>query len=696
MMSTRLVWFVNAIILAVMAAAALPAVAGAADPGTWSSTDSMSVGRIYHTATLLTDGRVLVAGGSSNASASLASAEIYNPATGTWSSTGSMNVARMRHTATLLPDGRVLVAGGVTGAGYTASTELYDPVSGTWSYAASMGAARGEHTATLLGLTGKVLVVGGDTAAGATASSELYNPGADAWSYAGSMGTARREHSAALLPDGLVLVAGGYTTGSAATASAELYDPSASGGLGGWVLAGTMAAARYGHTATTLPGGKILVAGGRDGSTYLDSTEVYDSPTDAWSASGTMSIPHWRHTATLLLNGKVLVAGGRSANTSGYHPVAELYDAATDQFTTAAAMISPHSSHTATLLSDGTVLVVGGFTGSVYTATAELYTPMAVGPAVTVAPAFAQYSDCVGLEATITPAGLTGNLVFWVNDSTKGLLGKPSYDATSGAGSQGYRVCLPAGEYAIGVDFSQEGTSTVVSGESTLTVVPESMTILPNDRRNPTSLHVPRVGGPSGAFALVASFAQEKDGCYGIPAGTPVSCELVPLVGGPVTAAQSGDDALVRRVRLAGLGPLALPAAFLFRAVPAGTYSVVYRVDENARFGAESVERTLEITEPPLVWQAWIEPKQSRYARGQTIPVAFLLKYGVQTDQATLTVTGPGGVVAVAEAPMTYDPASGRHRLSGGLITAGWAKGTYTLRVTLPTLATQSRAMTLK
>src|SRR5215510_6184064 len=123
---------------------------GQAQAASWSSGGSMHDPRVSPTATLLSDGKVLIAGGSAGEngnSLGLASAELYDPATGSWTLTGSLNVARNLHTATLLPGGKVLVAGG---AGRDASAELYDPATGTWTLTGSMTNARVEHTATLL------------------------------------------------------------------------------------------------------------------------------------------------------------------------------------------------------------------------------------------------------------------------------------------------------------------------------------------------------------------------------------------------------------------------------------------------------------------------------------------------------------------------------------------------------------------
>ena len=111
-----------------------------------------------HTATLLPNGKVLVAGGYNGGA--LTSAELYDPASGTWTATGSLNTARYDHTATLLPNGKVLVAGGISNGSDLTSAELYDPASGTWTATGSLNTARYEHTATLLP-NGKVLVAGG-------------------------------------------------------------------------------------------------------------------------------------------------------------------------------------------------------------------------------------------------------------------------------------------------------------------------------------------------------------------------------------------------------------------------------------------------------------------------------------------------------------------------------------------------------
>jgi uncharacterized protein (TIGR03437 family) len=153
--------------------------------GSWTLTGELAVPRTTPAAVLLPNGKVLLAGGTNNnASVNPTNiAELYDPATGQWSGAASMAVARDGTTATLLPNGKVLLAGGYTnGFAVLRSTELYDPVGGAWSSGGEMNRVRSVHTATLLP-SGKVLVAGGaevyDTAM-AIAGAEQFDSGAAA------------------------------------------------------------------------------------------------------------------------------------------------------------------------------------------------------------------------------------------------------------------------------------------------------------------------------------------------------------------------------------------------------------------------------------------------------------------------------------------------------------------------------------
>jgi len=173
----------------------------------------------------------------------------------------------MLHTATLLSNGKVLVAGGYNGS-WLSSAELYDPSTGTWTATGSMNTGRTAHTATLLP-NGKVLVAGGWNAFASVSHAELYDPAKGTWT-TGMLTTTRYEHTATLLPNGKVLVAGGYRDGS--LSGAELYDPA----NGTWTNTVALTTARNWHTATLLPNGKVLVAGGWSDSSILSSVEQYD------------------------------------------------------------------------------------------------------------------------------------------------------------------------------------------------------------------------------------------------------------------------------------------------------------------------------------------------------------------------------------------------------------------------------------
>jgi hypothetical protein len=242
------------------------------DPDTGTFTPARPrVDRSGPAAALLQDGRVLVAGGADVRSRSgncVASAELYDPGSGKFTMTGSMRAARTGATAIVLSDGRVLVAGGgscgdpQSGTATTYGTaEIYDPRTGRFSPAGSMSVDREEDAATLLP-DGRVLIAGGFSYLSGQyySSAEMFDPSTNRFSPTGSMGTARSDDVAVLLPDGKVLVAGGNNADDSenGVASAELFDPT----TGTFTATGSMRLPRSFFTATLLSDGEVLVAGG--------------------------------------------------------------------------------------------------------------------------------------------------------------------------------------------------------------------------------------------------------------------------------------------------------------------------------------------------------------------------------------------------------------------------------------------------
>ena len=305
--------------------------------GTWTTTGTMNYARYGHTATLLRNGYVLIAGGTAaeDTTVYLSSAELYGPPSGTWAATGTLNTPRAYHTGTSLPDGKVLIAGGWNG-GELASAEVFDPANETWTTTNALATARDSHTATSLA-NGKALVAGGFGNSGIVASAELYDPATGAWTTSGSLAAARWLHTATLLPNGQVLAAGGQGTNGASLSSAELYDPA----TGTWTNTGALNTGRAYHTATLLPSGKVLVAGGEgSGNIYLSSAELDDPATGTWTATGPLNIARGAHTGTLLMNGSVVVAGGMG-NRGLPLSSAELFDPATGTWTNTGTLSYP-------------------------------------------------------------------------------------------------------------------------------------------------------------------------------------------------------------------------------------------------------------------------------------------------------------------------------------------------------------------
>ena len=351
------------------AAAFLATPAIHAQSALWVATGPLNVPRYTHTATLLADGSVLVAGGSGPDGA-LASAERYDPVTGKWRVVASPAVARDYQTATLLFDGKILVVGG------SEPPEIYDPIADTWSMTTGTAVSHFGHTATRLA-NGKVLVVGGTITFSIPFIAELYDPATGQWAAAGNPRYARFRHTATLLVNGTVLIAGGVSNDYAdgelpEPQKAEIYDPA----MNSWREVGTPLLA-YDHTATLLANGKVLIVGG----TGLPAgpAQLFDTTSETWKDPGPLNTARLNHTATLLTSGKVLLAGSGALLGTAVSIAVETYDPATERFTSTAPLGIGRQSHTATLLANGKVLVAGGAghagDGFPIRGTAELYVP---------------------------------------------------------------------------------------------------------------------------------------------------------------------------------------------------------------------------------------------------------------------------------------------------------------------------------
>jgi N-acetylneuraminic acid mutarotase len=531
--------------------------------GTWAPTGSMTTARYTQVATPLQNGEVLVAGGEGDGGALLGTAEVYNPATGTWAATGPLASAfGAGATATLLPNGTVLVAGGcctpAVGPGALASAQIYNPATNSWTGTGSMSIGRYYATATLLG-NGTVLVVGGDNIVPnmmsgmgdePLTSAEIYNPATGSWQSAGNTATGHVHATASLLPSGQVLVVGGAASGCCvAVTGADLYTPS----TGTWQAAANMNIAREYAAAVVLPDGTVLMTGGYNGNTilsWLASTEIYQPSTNTWTAGPSMNAERAYQTATLLPNGQVLVAGGTDGSNFALAS-AELYSSGTTSppapvvtgvspstgpaaggtavtvsgsnltggsvtFGTAAATGVSCSATSCTATSPagtGTVNVtVTTASGASATSSADQFTYTAAPPP---APTVTKVSPASGPAAggtavTVSGSNLTGGSVTFGTAAATGV----SCSATSCTATS------PAGTGTVNVTVSTaSGTSATSSADQfTYTAAPPPAPAV-------TGISPP-TGPPAGGTAVTVTGANLTGGsvAFGTAAATGVSC----------------------------------------------------------------------------------------------------------------------------------------------------------------------------
>src|SRR3984957_4037964 len=352
-MTRRLLLVICILVSFAFAATAYRVTTPALAAGSISSAAPMLAPRSSHSATLLPNGKVLIAGGMRRNQDFYKSAELYDPASGKFQPTGEMAVGRVGHIAVLLRTGKVLIAGGWVGMEGTDSAELYDPATGKFTAISKMTTPRGRPSATILA-DGDVLIAGGEVRDNeALASAEIFHVKTLCFQPTGSMHRARVAHTATPLNDGRVLIAGGYTGN--VTSSAELYDPKS----GTFMETGNLATARCKATAGLLPDGRVLIAGGSDErgwSGALVSAGIYDPRTGKFTATWQLKDRRFKlpDDAALLDSGDVLVAGGSKT--------LELYDPAAGKFLVATGEIDgPRHFMTETRLKNGSVLLAGGY-----------------------------------------------------------------------------------------------------------------------------------------------------------------------------------------------------------------------------------------------------------------------------------------------------------------------------------------------
>jgi hypothetical protein len=402
------------------------------DPS-WTTTATMTVYRVGTSATKLQSGRVLFAADGSGTTTS----EIYDPATNTFALTGNMSIPRLLHMANLLPSGKVIVASG----GYTANafwydftndTQIFDPALGTWTTGPALPFP-GAPTYSASLANGDVLYVSGGNGAGA-----IYRAATGTFVTTGSLAQRRTEPALTTLASGKVLVTGGWSNDLASgpiVGAAEIFDPAANGGVGAFSATGAMVAGRASHTATLLPSGKVLIAGG-DGAYRV--VEIFDPAAaggvGAFSLAPSMQWDHSSHQATLLPSGRVLITGYDGfigAFRPGHNVAEELDPVLGSVVQTGSQFFGFDWTHTATLLNSGKVLV-GPYDGIHM----SVYDPNGTGappPCSTPSPVTLTATNVAGgikLDWTAAPTPGGYIIYYWKNNATWSIRQK-IYSATT-------------------------------------------------------------------------------------------------------------------------------------------------------------------------------------------------------------------------------------------------------------------------
>ena len=449
----------------------------------------------------------------------------------------ALNYPRIFHTATLLNDGRVLIAGGLDGFYGLVVAELYDPVRQIFTpTGGNMVVGRYNHAATRLG-SGKVLLSGGTRFQFQPATAEVFDPsgngGEGRFIQTDSMTSPRERHTATWIPpaagatDGTVFIAGGRNSGNAATflSSTEVYDPTPAGGSGQFLITGRMRAVRYNSTATQLADGHVLIVGGNDASGNAFATaELYNPADGTFIPAGTMHSPRFFHSATLLANGKVLIAGGATSSAIGNAlNSAEFYDPVSGAFSTIPTpMTDAREQHAATLLANGKVLISGGLDQSMIVNTAEIFDPGGNGGAG-------------GFTRT-------GSMTLARRQHTSTLLSNGKVLITAGGGGSSAELFDPAGGGGAGT-FAATGMMTVSRSGNTATLLPNGKVLITGGvASDGTALNSAEIFNPSGNGGIGSYTATGNMHLVrAFHRGVLLDTGLVLIVGGTAQSANATD-----------------------------------------------------------------------------------------------------------------------------------------------------------
>ena len=335
----------------------------------WHAASLLSDGRV-----MVTGGYEILPGPPSHTSINYDDAWIYHPISGSWSSGGKLAHYRYNHLSFVVSNGDVvLIQGGVPTPPQRARNwpiERYLIRAGSWTpwFQDSSWATAGPKGTQLP--SGEIFFCGGynyssllPSFGGTSVDGSLYFPDTQIVQSVGQMTYPRWEHTVSLLPGGRVLIVGGTGDPSSPVAMpfCEIWDPATSS----FALADPLSTGRALHTATVLEDGRVLVVGGVSRRTnpwiVALTYQIYDPATGLWGAEGLMPDPRVNHTATLLLDGKVLIAGGTNGSSSGTPTdVTFLYEPSSDTWAAGPLLETARNGPTATLLQDGTVLLVAG------------------------------------------------------------------------------------------------------------------------------------------------------------------------------------------------------------------------------------------------------------------------------------------------------------------------------------------------